>query len=235
MDANIENKKIGNRKIVIELRFEPTFSIIDKRGQIIDKLRTLDCYKEKFGEMNSTRLVVGNAIAEEDCSSTFAVFHNRISYISRKIDSLDSYFSQFEKSYKVILDTIGELNILRIGCRILGTYKIENQDFNEILKTFLSAFPSDFLYNNFEAKDFCFQLVHDKGMYRIGPVNRNDNFLVSEFDYKEHNEHIGFAIDTDNYITNKIESINSQSLIKDVFMYSLTVEKNIYNKILNLF
>ena len=45
MKSNIDNKLVGNRKIVIELRFQPHFSIIDKRGEILDSLLKIEAFK----------------------------------------------------------------------------------------------------------------------------------------------------------------------------------------------
>ncbi len=33
---NLDSKVIGNRKIIIETRFDPIVSMLDKRGQIVD-------------------------------------------------------------------------------------------------------------------------------------------------------------------------------------------------------
>lgn len=234
MQANIDNKVIRNRKIALELRFKPTFSIIDKRGLLLDSLLEVEAFKDKYGSLNASRIIVGNAPEEPDCTSTFAVYHNRISYISSKIDSLDSYFSVFEKAYAKVMGVIGQQTITRIGCRTLGSYTVKENNYSNVLHTFMKAFPTQMFYEGFETKDFCFQVQHDKGMYRIGPVNKEDNFLFEEFS-EDCVKHVGIAIDADNFITNSKESINDVKLIKDVYLYALSVEKNLYERVSSYF
>lgn len=36
MKDNIDSKNIGNRKFIIELRFEPKVSMLDKKGAIVE-------------------------------------------------------------------------------------------------------------------------------------------------------------------------------------------------------
>ena len=235
MKSNIDNKLIGNRKIVIELRFLPHFSIIDKRGEILDSLLKIDAFKNLYGSMNASRILVGNNAEEENCTTTFAVYHNRISYISSKIDSVDSFFSLFEQSYKAVLDITGCLDIVRIGCRTLGTYHVKGiNDFNRILRSFVKAFPTNIFFNDFTASDLCLHIIHDKGMYRIGPVNKDDGFIMGEFQGENNVKHVGIALDADNYINNSISEINDPKLIKDVYMYALSVEKNLYDRVSTL-
>lgn len=235
MKSNIDNKLIGNRKIVIELRFLPHFGIIDKRGEILDSLLKLDAFKNLYGNMNASRILVGNDLEEQKCTTTFAVYHNRISYISSKIDSVDSFFSLFEKSYKSVLDITGSLEIVRIGCRTLGTYYVKDtNDFNRILRSFVNAFPTNIFFNDFSTRDLCLHIVHDKGMYRIGPVNKDDGFIMGEFQEENNVKHVGIAIDADNYINNSLHEINDPKLIKEVYMYALSVEKNLYDRVSTL-
>jgi hypothetical protein len=235
LSSNIDNKYICNRKIVIEIRFVSNFSIIDKRGQLLDSLLKLDNFKNKYGSMNMSRILAGNGSDEDSCTTTFAVYHNRISYISSKIDSVESFYSLFDKAYQIVLGIIGNIDVLRIGCRTLGTYTVKENDFNQILHKFIKAFPNNFFFDDFEPKDLCFQLQHDKGMYRIGPINKNDNFLAEEFSNSECKKHVGIAIDADNFITNSKEAINDKKLIKDVYLYALSVEKTLYERVSSLF
>lgn len=47
-------------------------------------------------------------------------------------------------------------------------------------------------------------------------------------------KHVGIALDADNYINNSIHEINDPKLIKDVYMYALSVEKNLYDRVSTL-
>lgn len=49
-------------------------------------------------------------------------------------------------------------------------------------------------------------------MYQIGPLNQEDDFYDREFRNKDRVQHVGIAIDTDNYLTNELKNINDKSL-----------------------
>lgn len=91
------------------------------------------------------------------------------------------------------------------------------------------------MLEEFPAQDLRFQLVYQNGMYNIGPVHKDDQFLKQEFSFDEKIEHIGFGIDTDNYMLKEnSEQIIKDSSIKDVFMTSLSVEKSLFEKLKSL-
>lgn len=49
MQENIETKNIGNRKFIIELRFDPKVSMLDKK----------DCWLNKLGTVRPLILITG--------------------------------------------------------------------------------------------------------------------------------------------------------------------------------
>jgi len=100
-----------------------------------------------------------------------------------------------------------------------------------LIDKFKNCFPTQFLLENYPAKDFLFHLVYDSGMYQIGPVSNDDGFYSREFPLSSCKKHVGIAIDTDNYLTNEVKPINDKSLIKDVYTLSLSVEKDLFVKL----
>lgn len=83
-------------------------------------------------------------------------------------------------------------------------------------------------------KDMLFRVNYENGMYQIGPVNRDDDFFHREFPDTKIDNHVGFAIDTDNYLTNEVQSIDKPELIKDIFELSLSVEKDLFDNLYKL-
>lgn len=83
-------------------------------------------------------------------------------------------------------------------------------------------------------KDMLFRVNYENGMYQIGPVNRDDDFFHREFPDTTIENHVGFAIDTDNYLTNEVQSIDKPELIKDIFELSLSVEKDLFDNLYKL-
>jgi hypothetical protein len=133
---------------------------------------------------------------------------------------------------KIFKEVIPFSTIIRVGCRIQGTYRCKNNDYSQIVNSFKSLFPSQFLLDDYNAKDMRFQLNYQNGHYHIGPISKDDVFLKNEFPFDEVNKNAGFAIDTDNYIIrSKEKEIINDNIIKDVYITSLSVEKSLFEKL----
>lgn len=231
MKDNIESKNIGNRKFILELRFDPKVILLDKKGEIVEKIQDANVISSNQWEIGQSEVVIRDNKVKEDAQNIISVSLQRLSYISYNIGTIASFYANFEKILDAVVSVLGELNIIRIGCRIIGTYYCQSKDFNSLLEKFKCCFPSQFLLENYPAKDFLFHLVYDSGMYRIGPVNNDDGFYSREFPLASCKKHVGIAIDTDNYLTNDVKSINGKSLIRDVYTLSLSVEKDLFVKL----
>ena len=69
-------------------------------------------------------------------------------------------------------------------------------------------------------------------MYIIGPTNGQiDPFAQGIFDDSYRIKHNGIAIDTDNFLTNENGNISGEQAIKDIFVLSLSVEKDLYSNL----
>lgn len=235
MEDNIEKKYIGNRRIILELRFDHKIILADKKGELIESLKKCMVFNPYHWEMGAANFVIFNGAKKEDASSTLNVELNRISFISRKIDSIEGYYNGFKKLYDVIVGTLGTLNVQRIGCRIQGTYYSNDNSFQDLLTKMKSIMPQHFLLEDYSATDYRFELRYRNGMYMIGPVNdNNEPFMMEVFPNTDSVKHIGFAIDTDNYITNEVQNIDDEKLIKSVFTASLSVEKKLFSNLFAL-
>ncbi len=234
MKDNIDNKKnICNRKVIIELRYEAIASMIDKKGTIVEAIEKANVFSMAQWEIGNEIVIRDNEEKEEATNIVFVSF-NRLSFTSFNIDSVDSYYEKFKKIYETVFSVLGSPNIRRIGCRIIGTYKTNSNDFSDILSNMKKQFPSAFLLDQYPVKDLLFHLVYSSGMYKIGPLNTDDLFYEREFKSSKTIKHVGVAIDTDNYLTNETKSINDKHLIRDIYMLSLSVEKDLYTNLTNL-
>lgn len=234
MTNNLDSKSIGNRKKILETRFDPVVSMLDKRGEIVDKVISSGLINNLHWEVGPSEVIFRDSIEKEDAQNIISVKFNRINVQSFKVDSVESYYERFSKLYDVIIGVIGESPIKRIGCRIIGTYNVKSSSFDSILTNFLALFPEKFKLANYPANDFLFNLTYTGGMYQIGPVNANDNFYDREFNCSFCNKHVGVAIDTDNYITDEQKPLDKKSLIKDIYTLSLSVEKDIYSMLADM-
>ena len=212
MKDNIDSKNIGNRKFIIELRFEPKVSMLDKKGAIVELIEKAKPFNIFHWEIGQGEVTIRDHENKEETSNTIIVTFNRFNFISNKINSIEEFYSKFEKIYNAII----------------GTYKVKSSDYNTILNKFKNSFPSKFFIDKYPAKDFLFNLVYENGMYQIGPLNQEDDFYDREFRNKDRVQHVGIAIDTDNYLTNELKNINDKSLIKDIYTLSLSVEKDLF-------
>ena len=229
MKDNLESKNIGNRKIVIELRFDHKVLLSDKKGALIDGIQQLGIFNPFYWEIGMANFSIFDSNIKKEARNIVIAELSKVSFISSKIDSVESFFSRFEKIRTIFIKELGELNIRRIGCRVQGSYYTKSNSFEKILENINQGFPSSFYLKEYPATDMMFRLDYQNGMYNIGPVKENlDTFLEQNFDESYRKKHVGIAIDTDNYLTNEKSPINDLQAIKDVFMLSLSVEKELY-------
>ena len=231
MKENIDSKNVGNRKFIIELRFEPKVSMLDKRGLLVEKLQECKVFPVSHWEIGQSDVTVRDSKNREDAINVATVTFNRLNFISYNIASVESFYAKFTKIYDAVLKVLDDLTITRIGCRIIGSYYTSSKDYETIVSNFKNSFPSKFLIEKYPVKDFMFNLVYNNGMYQIGPLSDNDNFYDREFAVPGCKKHVGVCIDTDNYLTNDSMSINERSLIKDVYTLSLSVEKELLSNL----
>ena len=235
MKENIDSKSIGNRKFIIELRFKHKVTLSDKKGAIIENIKSCNFFNPFHWEIGVANANIWDKDKKEDARNIIIIELNRLCFISSKIDTVDAYFNRFTKICECVEKELGTLDIVRIGCRIQGTYKIESTDFISFLEKMKNGFPSQFYLQDFPATDLMFQLNYKNGMYNIGPVKEEkDTFVENNFSESYRIKHIGFAIDTDNYLTNEKGLINDKKLIKDIYILSLSVEKKLFDNLINL-
>ena len=228
MKNNLESSLILNRKIIIELRFNPVPKFLDLKGTILDKINSLNIVDVADWSIGESALKVADNNQDELIKKIVHVEINRISLISSKIDSIEKFVTDFMKLYDSINELLGDLIISRIGCRIQGTYKTKSSDFKTILENFKNAFPSQIFLENFPTNDLRLQIAYQNGTYHIGPVKGDDTFLVREFKNSDRNNSVGIGIDTDNFLLKTgTNDINSKTKIKDVITASLAVEKSL--------
>jgi hypothetical protein len=228
MKNNIDSSLILNRKVIIELRFNPAPKFLDLKGTILDKINSLNIIKGADWSIGDSALKISDSNKDELIKNIIQVEINRLSLISSKVDSIEKLVSDFLKLYEIINELLGGLTISRIGCRIQGTYKTKSNEFNKILDNFKNAFPSQIFLENFPTNDLRLQIVYQNGMYHIGPVKEDDPFLIKEFKNPDRNNSVGIAIDTDNYLLKAGNNdINGKNKIKDVITASLAVEKSL--------
>lgn len=228
MKNNIDSSLILNRKVIIELRFNPAPRFLDLKGAILDKINSLNIIQGADWSIGDSTLKIADNNNEELIKNIVQIGINRISLISSKVDSIEKLVSDFIKLYNSINELLGGLIISRIGCRIQGTYKTKSTEYAKILENFKNAFPTQIFLENFPTNDLRLQIVYQNGTYHVGPVKEDDGFLIREFKNPDRNNSVGIAVDTDNYLLKTGNNdISSKTKIKDVITASLAVEKSL--------
>ncbi len=228
MRDNISSEDILNRKIIIELRFVPIPKFLDLKGSLISAIDNLKIMPNNHWALGDSAVKVSDSEKNIAERSRIHIEIDKLSYVSTNISSIDDYFHKFNKIYKAVEECLGTLDVMRIGCRIQGTYKIKSNDYSFILNNFKASFPSSAFIDDYPVNDLKLQLVYQNGMYQIGPIDVDDTFLKTQFPYEERNNGVGVGIDTDNYlIKTGTDNINDLKRIEDVFRASLSVEKSL--------
>lgn len=235
MKDNIESKNIGNRKFIIELRFDHKVILSDKKGTIIENIRALNIFNPLHWEIDIANATIWDGNSKEDSLNIVMIELNRLCYICSKIDSVDSFYNNFAKIYECVEHELGAFDLKRIGCRIQGTYNAKSNEFDKLFDSMKKGFPSQFFFQDYPATDMLFRLDYKNGMYNVGPVKKEkDKFIENNFPESYRIKHDGFAIDTDNYITNEKTNINDKKLIKETYILSLSVEKQLFDNLKEL-
>ena len=231
MKANIDTKNIGNRKFILELRFDHKVTMLDKKGALVESFQNANIFSVTYWEIGQSDITIRDHEDKEKAKNIVQITLNRLNYNSFQIDSVESFYAKFVKIRKAVEDILGNLNNTRIGSRIIGTYFTKSKDYTALLDNFKKAFPAKFLIEEYPAKDFFFRLDYQNGMYQIGPLAEEDDFYRREFNIDGCKTHVGVVIDTDNYLTNVVKDINDPSLVKDVYKLSLSVEKDLFSNL----
>lgn len=232
MQNNINPSEINNRKIIIEIRFDANPKLFDLRGKIIEEIKISKIFSDTHWGLNNVGIKIFDNEQEDQAKNAMSIELNRFVFVSSKIDSVDNYYSKFSKLYAIAKNNLVPINAIRIGCRIIGTYKTKTNCFKNVFEGFKSKFPSDIFLKDYPAKDLKFTLDYDNGRYEIGPIKKDDQFTNQHFQNSDKNLDEGIGIDNDNFIT--CNGSISDSQIKDVFIASLAVEKSLFYQLKDL-
>lgn len=230
MQDNISSKEIGNRNITLELRYAPTMSVVDNRGQIIDAFKKADIFDVQSWGIGDDRLILRDSEDEDDAKNIVRVSYNTCQYSSQAISSVESYLSKMEKLVRLLNSLIVDFDVRLVLCRIVGTYMVSNHSFSDVVSAFKNAFPSQLFLTDYSVKDMMFRLIYDFGRYTVCPVDKEDDIFEEEFG-KGVARHVGFAIETNNRITLENGQNFSFQVVKDVYKLSLSVERDLFTKI----
>lgn len=231
MTDNIPSSAIHNRRLILELRFEPNPQFMDKRGLLLTDLEKTEVIKNVHWEAGDAYAAISDNSDALKVTRKCHIDYTRFSYEIIAGDTVDTFYNSFSKLYAAFAKNMPS-KVKRIGCRIQGTYATKSQDYKIIFTKFLGLFPDQFLFTEYSPNDFNFQLVYPNGRYVIGPISEKDAWTQQQFANNDVRvDKVGFAIDTDNYVArpNPAEPLKEGN-IRDVFVASLAVEKQLFDR-----
>lgn len=73
MKDNIESKNIGNRKFVLELRFDPKVILLDKKGEIVEKIQSANIISDNQWEIGQSEIVIRDNRVKEEAQNIISI------------------------------------------------------------------------------------------------------------------------------------------------------------------
>ena len=72
MQENIETKNIGNRKFIIELRFDPKVSMLDKKGLLAEQIENCKAFNINHWEIGQSEVSIRDHEDKEKATNIVA-------------------------------------------------------------------------------------------------------------------------------------------------------------------
>ena len=231
MKDTIASSSVYNRKIILEVRYEPDPYIIDKRGKLLKELKETKVIADPKWSITDGSVMICDSDKPQMVNKLCQIDSQRFVFSVTTGFTNDSFLQNFDKLFAVVCNNL-DIAITRIGCRIQGTYATKSNDYDSILKNFLTMFPNQLILEDFHPRDFHFLLLYENGQYQIGPTKEKDIWFLQNFPNEEtRNSTSGFAVDTDNYILKDATNTINKTSTKDVFKASISVEKLLFEKL----
>lgn len=107
MKDNIESKNIGNRKFVLELRFDAKVILLDKKGEIVEKIQDAKVISSNEWEIGQSEIVIRDNRKKEEAQNIITINLQRLSFISYNIGTVAAFYAKFEKIRDAVISVIG--------------------------------------------------------------------------------------------------------------------------------
>jgi len=233
-DNLIDNRSIVHRKLVLEVRYKPIPKLIDVRGGVVSRINEKKIIEEVSWEIGKGALQIADHKDKTKYTKRIALDIHKVSLLDMSMVSN----SQFLQTFNAILEELKEidrLKFIRVGARIQSVFKSKSAFYPTLLRNFKKVFNDKVFLEDFPVNDMRFHIQYKNGFYDVGPIKENDEWIKANFNniIEDERSHVGFALDTDNFvISNENEYINEE-IINDVFLTSLTVEKELFEKLRN--
>lgn len=158
MKENIESKNIGNRKFIIELRYEPKVTMLDSKGALVEKIQETKVFPCSHWEIGQSEVVIRDDKKKEDAHNVILVSLNRISFISYKVDSVESFLPIFPKCMRLQQRFCLHLLSQELDAVLLAHTRRNLQTLRMFLRISKNRFLQNSCWINIQLKTCCFTL-----------------------------------------------------------------------------
>ncbi|GMO35557.1 MAG: hypothetical protein Ta2B_15610 [Termitinemataceae bacterium] len=168
-------------KFVFELRYHPFLRLLDEQGKLIDKIhKDIDKVFPHWQIANSEIVFSDNL---EITKSQFLVGLKRMSLLVEDTPTFESFYDNVMKYTKIFFGVSDIKTYLRIGCRLISLYESKEQknNYDFYLKKIENIYLKEPLNLGLKHSDLLIRIIHNNGMYQIGPVKGEEGFVKSNF------------------------------------------------------
>ena len=188
-------------RAIVELRYPARPEIFDTKGKLLAVVHPV--IEDQFPHWKAD---VGSITFLDDLTTPtreFMISLRRTAFILEDPGSVQEFVDKGEKCLGLVFDHLGGGvgSLTRLGVRLIEVCTPERPaSFEEMVATVcdsLLTLPSDL---GLRTTDAMFNVVHDRGMYVVGPVKKGEEWVKQMFKNADTNmPDVGIGLDIDSY------------------------------------
>jgi hypothetical protein len=201
-DFSHQFRKIS--KFIVELRFEPKFDFLDKKGAWASTI------SERYSSWFNNVQLINNELLYKDNlrqpNFEFSVGYQRVLIIERNSNTFEEFQNKTKKLIKLSNEIHNPFNVLRLGFRIIAAYKLKDiKSFNDACLKIDRLFLTKSVDFGLDPVDLMIKFEHKNGFYVIGPIKEKENWINNNLGdslRKANTLKFGYGLDIDSFIEN---------------------------------
>ena len=192
-------------RFVAEIRYPVVPRIFDSRGELIESIHSQ--IKDRFEHWRAGigTVTFSDKPANEKPIKQFIVSLKRSAVILEDCGTVEEFNNSTRKYFNLMLDVLGTSikRLNRCGVRFLEIIEPEGSpSFDDIFERIKSRYLNIPEELSIDLKDLQIRLVHKKGFYAIGTVQKGEEWINQTFTELDHHiPEAGVGLDIDSYET----------------------------------
>jgi hypothetical protein len=167
-------------RFIFEMRYYPLLKILDEKGKIIDQIhKDISKTYPNWQIVNSEIVFCDNI---ETTKNQFLIGLKRMSVLVEDTSTFESFYNDVIKYTKIFYDISRINSYARISCRLISLYESRDRhDYEYYLKKIENIYLKEPLELGLKHADLLIRIIHNNGMYQIGPTKENEMFVKNNF------------------------------------------------------